>query len=559
MVPMKSPRRRRCFAALSFFIVAASVPVAVTMASARNADDTEVIDGSGDSGTTGTTIPTVVDDPTLTPEEIAAAEAAARAADLAELQSIVGSNVTIDPECSASGQAVMRGNQVISFGPAAVDRVTSLLAPITESAASFGSGGGGSSTGVDPVYTHVVAENAEGTAALVQLGDDVNLSAAAPLIAASPTIGWNHVLSPQPGMKWKPEGAPKTTTKTPTVFASGGKGQVIALLDTGMPAGTGQGILSVGVPEIWDANGDKIADHPFDGHGLFNATLVKGLVPEATVVSVNIRSASAAATGLTDEWAFYEGVVKALAGDPARNVPPAKIINASVGSYACNGIVPVGLLKAVEAIRKADAVLVAAMGNERVQDAEFYPAAFSCTNTALKPNVLAVSALDFDQFKFNPAGDSIVADRPIAPFSNIGKCDPIFASGTNVISQWIDGAKWKDAAWNGGKPIGKVVEWQGTSMAAPIVAAQLARVARDSNLTPDKAIAVLKQGAARPTTVLNANGSRSAYSGTGKIVIVTPPARPAASTTSTTASTTTSTTTPADQCTVSATGVRTCV
>jgi Subtilase family len=545
MIAMQSPRRRR-FAAVSLLVVAVSLTAAVSMASAKNADDIEVIDDSGDGNTTSTT---VVDDATLTDEEIAAAEAAAKAASLTELQSVVGPGVTVDGECSMSGQAVLRTSQVISFGPNAADHATSLLTPITQHASSFGSGG--SSTGADPVFTQVLAENADGTAALVQLGDDVDMKAAAALIAASPTLGWNHVLSPQPGMKWKPEGAPKSTTKSPTVFASGGKGQVIALLDTGLPSGTGQGILSIGQPEIWDANGDKIVDHPFDGHGLFNATLVKGLVPEATVISVNIRSASATTGGLTDEWSFYDGVVKALAGNPGRNIPPATIINASVGTYVCSGEVPLALSKAVDAIRKANAVLVAAAGNESVRDAAFYPAAFSCANTALKPNVLAVGALDFDQFKFNAAGETVVVDRPIAPFSNVGKCDPIFASGTNVVSQWIDGAKWKDAAWNGGKPIGKIVEWQGTSMAAPLVAAQLARVARDSNLAPDKAIAVLKQGAARPTTVVNTNGTRAAYAGAGQIVIVTPPARPAPSTTSTTT---------AGECTTSSNnGIAACV
>jgi Subtilase family len=523
--------RRRTFIVGAVLVVAGSVPVAVRIVGAKTVDPAEALSAGGFDRVGP-----------LTDIE------------LEELKAVVGPGVLIDTACSSADKPVMYRRQLIALGPNAGERAARLLEtpngdPGVGAFRRPQVGPGGNGNG-DPSASagkkSAVIDDVKG-AALIEIGTDADINAVKNRLelAGDLTVDLNHVLSPQPGMKWKPDAAPKSTSRKPTVFPSGGAGQVIAVLDTGLPhnyaatAGTLEAdvprVLAVGPDEIWDRNGDNIVDHPFDGHGAFISNLAKDVAPDATVVSVNITNSDtpeAAASGLTDEWTFYKGVVAALAGDAAHGIPAATILNASVGTYSCEGDIPAGLKAAVDAIKNAGAVLTAAAGNERVANAQFYPAAFSCDSA----NVLAVGALDFDQFELDSEGQPKENDKPIAAFSNSGQCAPVFASGTHLVSSWIKGAKWRDAEWNNGQPIGDFAEWQGTSMAAPLVAATLARVASDVTASDPTvatarsaardAVATVRAIAATPTHVVNQNGSRSTYDGAGAIVVIRPPAKP---------------------------------
>jgi hypothetical protein len=528
--------RRRTFAIGAAIIVAGSVPVAVRIVGAKTVNPNEVISAGGFDRVGP-----------LTDIE------------LADLQAVVGPDVVIDTACSSADKPVMYRRQLIALGPDAAERSAQLLAEgdtgdigvnaFRRPQVGSGSGSGGNSGTDTPARQRAVVLDDVKGAALIEISDGADINAIKNKLELSGdlTVDLNHVLSPQPGMKWKPDAAPQPTSRKPTVFPSGGAGQVVAVLDTGLPhnyaAKPGDfdvsvpRVLAVGPDEMWDRNNDTIVDHPFDGHGAFISNLVKDVAPEATVVSVNITnndSPEAAASGLTDEWTFYKGVMSALAGDAEHGIPAATILNASVGTYTCEGDIPAGLKAAVDAIKNAGAVLTAAAGNERVANAQFYPAAFSCDSV----NVLAVGALDFDQFELDADGQPKENDKPIAAFSNSGQCAPVFASGTHLVSTWIKGAKWRDAEWNNGQPIGEYVEWQGTSMAAPLVAAQLARVASETARPAEPtvqtsreaargAVSTVRSSASSPTHIVNPNGSRSVYDGAGAIVTVRPPAKPA--------------------------------
>jgi Subtilase family len=528
--------RRRTFAVGAALIVAGSIPVAVGIVGAKTVDPNEIRSAGGFDQ-----VGPLSD------------------AELDELRAVVGPGVVIDTACSAADKPVMYRRQLIALGPDAAERSAEMLRDENNGTGlgafrrpHVGGSGGSSGTGGTDTPSRqkaVVLDDVKG-AALIEIGPDADINAIKNTLELSGdlTVDLNHVLSPQPGMKWKPDAAPRSTNRKPTVFPSGGAGQVVAVLDTGLPhdyaakpgdpEAPAPRVLAVGPDEMWDRNGDNIVDHPFDGHGAFISNLVKDVAPEATVVSVNISNndtPEAAASGLTDEWTFYKSVIAALTGNAERGIPAATILNASVGTYTCEGDIPAGLKAAVDAITNAGAVLTAAAGNERVANAQFYPAAFSCDT----PNVLAVGALDFDQFELDSDGEPKESDKPIAAFSNSGQCAPVFASGTHLVSSWIKGAKWRDAEWNNGQPIGEYAEWQGTSMAAPLVAAKLARVASEVAVPAEPtastarqaardAVATVRATAATPTHIVNPNGSRSTYDGTGAIVTIRPPAKPTA-------------------------------
>lgn len=427
-----------------------------------------------------------------------------RVAARAELQDIVGDETVIDDTCSVAGVPVFYRRQLIAFGQNA--SVAALEAMEKGgSMQSFKQSNVGESAGSGAIQGTIVDE-IDGAALIdIPAGADINAVVNTLELVGDLTVTRNHVLTPQPGFKWKPEAGPTATGRQRPVALSGGAGQTIAVLDTGLPAAYAASVPSIGAPEIVDANEDGVVDNPSAGHGLFISNLVEGLVPDATVVSVNIINQDdpqMAALGLADEWSFYAAVQAALAGDADRGIPPATILNASVGTYVCDGTVPVGLKAAVDAVAAAGAVMTTSAGNEGVRKAAFYPAAFSCEN----PHVIAVGALDFDAFPGRKQRSTSLP-KPIAAFSNTTGCRQMFAVGTNVVSTWIEGARWGSQDWNGGQPAGKNVIWQGTSMSAPIVAAELAREAARLGVAPAAAVEALRAAGSAPTKERTSTGA----------------------------------------------------
>ena len=128
----------------------------------------------------------------------------------------------------------------------------------------------------------------------------------------------------------------------------------------------------------------------------------------------------------------------------------AAVVNLSLGGYTQGDRPPLALQQALDRLWP-DRVVVAAAGNN-ASDRPFWPAAFK--------HVIAVGALDTRQ-------EGVVR----AKFSNFGSWVDVWAPGVNVVSLYADQAMIRQlvAGFTGW------ASWSGTSFAAPLVAAEIAR------------------------------------------------------------------------------------
>lgn len=202
-----------------------------------------------------------------------------------------------------------------------------------------------------------------------------------------------------------------------------------------------------------------------------NGIGITGVAPKAKVLPVR---AVGRCGGYTSD--IIDGIVWA-AGLPVDGVPlnphPAKVINLSLGSVnACSK----SFQSAINAVRAAGAVVVAAAGNSGIDVARISPA--GCEG------VVAVAASDREGHR--------------AFYSNFGKRITVAAPGGDMQSQATDGIL---STLNSGtkRPTGDVLAYmQGTSMAAPHVAGVVAlMLARNPDLSPDR-VQMLLKGSARP-------------------------------------------------------------
>ncbi|MDW5325057.1 S8 family peptidase [Plantactinospora sp. KLBMP9567] len=178
------------------------------------------------------------------------------------------------------------------------------------------------------------------------------------------------------------------------------------------------------------------------GHGYFICGLVGRVAPAAGVAVSTVLHAS----GEGDEARIALALLEEAT---------APIVNLSLGGYTEGDIPPAALITAVRRILAAGRVVVAAAGNdgESANRAErpFWPAAIK--------GVVAVGAYQ------------TIDGRPVpAPFSNRGPWVDVYAPGVRLRSAYIDGHE--DEA---GSPFAGWASWSGTSFAAPLFAAELAR------------------------------------------------------------------------------------
>jgi type VII secretion-associated serine protease mycosin len=223
-----------------------------------------------------------------------------------------------------------------------------------------------------------------------------------------------------------------------------GAGALVAVVDSGVDATNPQlaGGAVQGGGDLLDATGDGrddcvghgtavasiIAARPVDGAGL------RGLAPASKILAVRVSERIATENGVTgtgDVGELIAGIRQAV-----RHNPKPQVINLSISTTTDNA----DLRAAIQSALDADIVVVAAVGNEFQRgNPQPYPASYD--------GVVGVGAI-------GPTGERVA-------LSQVGSYVDLVAPGDAVV---------------GAAPHGGHIAYQGTSFAAPFVAATAALI-----------------------------------------------------------------------------------
>jgi Subtilase family len=272
----------------------------------------------------------------------------------------------------------------------------------------------------------------------------------------SPTVVWKTLCSPEP-VATPLFGAPTPAATPPKV----------TVIDTGVTAEKRTDGWLTGLAH---ANGDNV--DPLDvyptrndfldlaaGHGTFVAGIIQRLAPTVQLEVVRALDSD----GITDETVVAAAMVAAARGG-------ADVLNLSLGAETYDGGEPIALVEALAMIGEIEQqagreiAVVAAAGNSGTVDPVF-PAALA--------GVIAVAAL-------TPVGDP-------APWSSRGSWVDCCAVGEQVVSTYVEGKEDPFVRFGSTVPVDPPDEygpnswaiWNGTSFAAPQVAARIARTAQE--------------------------------------------------------------------------------
>ena len=279
-----------------------------------------------------------------------------------------------------------------------------------------------------------------------------------------PNVGPNHVFCGEPNYEGGPYGEPQNATPlSETPYATSAPGAPgIAVLDTG---------YDLSVPALHPGLGWRV-DYPpgqeedpltssgyiahEGGHGTFINGVIMRIAPHARIRQVKVLDPA----GFTDDACVANAI-------PQANAP---VINLSLGGYTQQDLPPVASGPALAQLNP-NVTVVAAAGNHGSPE-PFWPAAFN--------NVVAVGALDTTN-----------GQQKRAPFSNHGYWVDIYAPGVQVRSTYLK-ATWKLPTDPAGWFIDGWAFWDGTSFAAPQVAAAIAdRMRVTGGTAPQAAYAIL--------------------------------------------------------------------
>ena len=197
-----------------------------------------------------------------------------------------------------------------------------------------------------------------------------------------------------------------------------------------------------------DADGDGGLDL-VAGHGTFICGLV---LQHAPGVRLHTRGAITS-FGDGDDFSVAAAVDAVLAEVPADE---PVVLNLSLGGYTEDDEEPLAFAELLGIHADRDMVIVASAGNDAV-GRPTWPAAF--------PEVVGVGAL-------GPHGP--------APFTNFGSWVDCCAPGVDIVSRFLDPA-------DGRPEFDGWASWSGTSFAAPIVAALIAREVQRDGITTAQA------------------------------------------------------------------------
>ena len=208
-------------------------------------------------------------------------------------------------------------------------------------------------------------------------------------------------------------------------------------------------------PAHWELPSEDNDPHldPAAGHGTFIAGVIEQLLPGCQLTVERVLTTY----GDGDEAAIAQRI-RAAAGK-------FDLINLSFGGYALDR--PFALAAAVRHAQRAGAVVVASAGNDGTCRPT-YPAAL--------PGVVGVGAV-------GPTGP--------APFTNYGPWVRACAPGVDLVSSFFTAFDGPGRAVLGGSDPDKFESWavwSGTSFAAPVVVAALAREMRCFGVTAEEAV-----------------------------------------------------------------------
>ncbi|MGB5694965.1 MAG: S8 family serine peptidase [Polyangiales bacterium] len=342
------------------------------------------------------------------------------------------------------------------------------------------------------IRTFIVNQDSLSVARMVKtLGSDPSSP-----VPAAVRVGPHHVLNLAPQPSIGPGGDPRPHSEAP---ADGAKTDreppPIVVVDTGVwrmpqppPAEVEATLSSDRDVEIVDSEPDGFVDERGSAHGGFIAGVILSRLPNAPVKSFNAFEAD----GLT-ELSVIRQVERALQHDKI------VILNLSLGSYEdreCGGTEVVALREAMARWAETDGLIVAAAGNDSLAS-PWYPAGFAAPNE-YPDSVVSVGALE-------SACDGPGVHSKVAAFSNYGPWVTAWAPGVDVASYYPNDMKYMYYEADGVTEAGSGVFndglalWDGTSFAAPFVAAEIARYAADNKLNPKAAWKALRDG--RPFVV----------------------------------------------------------
>ncbi len=241
-----------------------------------------------------------------------------------------------------------------------------------------------------------------------------------------------------------------------------GAGITVAVLDTGVKRSGPDGIGDIlSGYDFYSGDGD-----PTDrqGHGTFvagtiaqktdNGTGVAGVAPDASILPVKVMSdqgygdMNAIVNGIT--WSTNQG---------------AHVINMSLGSYYSSQ----SLQQACQYAHDNGVVIVAASGNEYASSVS-YPAAYD--------TVIAVGASRYDGSRAAYSNTGSGLDL-LAPGGDLSKDQNGDGYADGILQETIENGSWT------------YTFWEGTSMAAPHVAAAAALVMAQGVNDPDQVAEIL--------------------------------------------------------------------
>lgn len=275
-------------------------------------------------------------------------------------------------------------------------------------------------------------------------------------------VALNHVLFGEPLYQGGPGGEPSPVDGPTVAFVSAagdGTGVDLAVLDTGLPdgwEGLHPGLDGRLVPDHDDRRATyldgrpaslTVADEPRilasqSGHGLFVCGLAQRAAPGLRIDPGRVLDA----TGVGDD--------ATVAAELQETTAP--VVNLSLGGYTEDDLPPPALTGAIAA-KGEHVVVVAAAGNNHGATRPFWPAAL--------PGVIAVGGYD-----------SAGGQRTETDFSNRGPWVDVCAPAQELVSSYVRGTY---PAHDGDRVLRGWAAWSGTSFAAPLVAAEIARRIRD--------------------------------------------------------------------------------
>jgi hypothetical protein len=248
-------------------------------------------------------------------------------------------------------------------------------------------------------------------------------------------------------------------------------GPHVAVLDTGIPTEAPGGLYAAlhidpqkDVDQMWPP-GEHGPDFAAEaGHGMF----IVGIVSRMTYGMAGVTALRVLdSDGYGTEQMVVDGLHRLRAAHPSVGV-----INLSLGTHTGDDLPPLGVSEAL-ALWPPRTVVVAAAGNGGIAGRPYWPAAIN--------GVVAVAAIGWD------------GGRPVRPkFSNSGSWVDVCTDGVDVLS--LHGFGHVPQGGGAYEQIEGWVRWSGTSFAAPLVAAEIARRMVEQNLSAPAALESLLEG-----------------------------------------------------------------